>query len=260
MFASDVEVTLTALEFKLLTMLYDRRGRVLSFVGLLALVWRAGATRYGHWSIFFGFVSLLPFCAICLRRTASALADGAVVAFALLSTLFFLGAVHAGPGFLLSEAKAAMSSNTRALFHRKSFVIQRKEEWLAFEKSVVLPRIKAAVGEDPVDLLMTDQGIVLAMGLHYDPRPVFQSYSAYTPELARRNEAHFANANAPRFVILKMQPIDGRLPMQEDGLALTMLLRRYRPLIFRCILRVSDALEPRVVRASAERLPRSRYL
>ena len=205
---------------------------VVFLTGLLALVWRAGATRYGHWPIFFGFASLLPFCAICLRRTASAQVESAVAGFALLASLFFLAALHASPGFLVSEAKAALSSNIRALLHRKSFVIQRKDEWLAFEKSVDLPRIRAAVGEDTVDLLMTDQGLVLAMGLNYDPRPVFQSYSAYTPELARRNEAHFAGAKAPKFVILKMQPIDGRLPMQEDGLALSMLLRRYRPRLF----------------------------
>ena len=40
-FASETEVSLTALEFKLLTMLYDRRGRVLSRDTLLDEVWGA---------------------------------------------------------------------------------------------------------------------------------------------------------------------------------------------------------------------------
>jgi hypothetical protein len=73
--------------------------------------------------------------------------------------------------------------------------------------------------------------MLLLNGFNYAPRPVFQSYSAFTPKLARLNESYFLAADAPNYVLLRLDYIDERLPMSEDGLALIALLRRYRPVL-----------------------------
>ncbi len=64
---------------------------------------------------------------------------------------------------------------------------------------------------------------------NYHPRPVFQSYSAYTPDLLERNAAFYRSEQAPSFVLCHLAVIDGHLPAMEDGPALLELFRRYRP-------------------------------
>lgn len=78
-----------------------------------------------------------------------------------------------------------------------------------------------------VDIYSYDQMRVLASKLDWDPRPVFQSYSAYTPALAERNARHLRSPSGPDWVVFSPQPIDGRYPSSEDGPSWLELLRRY---------------------------------
>ncbi|MBS0584395.1 MAG: hypothetical protein JSS42_14965 [Proteobacteria bacterium] len=204
----------------------------LAFFGALSfIVWRASLTRADHWPMFFACASLIPLAALCCEgryRSArsSTVAAGIVV---LLSMTAFLATSPATPGAMVSEAGASVAQNLRVLRGLKRFERARKAEWEALRASVKLPRIAETVGRESVDVLMLDQVVALGLELDYRPRPVFQSYQANTAATLRLNEAHFSGDAAPRFVILKMQAIDARFPMQEDGLALAMLLKRYRP-------------------------------
>ena len=90
-----------------------------------------------------------------------------------------------------------------------------------------LPELRAAVGRGTVDLLNYEQGVLLLNGLRYHPRPVFQGYAAYTPALLSKNLNFYQSARAPDFVVVKIQSIDGRYPMQDDSLVLAELPRRY---------------------------------
>lgn len=80
-----------------------------------------------------------------------------------------------------------------------------------------------------VDIYPTDINCVLAHGMAWKPRPVFQSYSAYTPGLQMLNRAHIAGADAPDHLFVDVKPIDGRLPVLEEGNAWPCLAQRYRP-------------------------------
>jgi hypothetical protein len=77
------------------------------------------------------------------------------------------------------------------------------------------------------DLYSYEQTLVFAEGLSYAPRPVFQSYSAYTPELARMNAEHLRAAKAATNILFAIQPIDQRFPALEDGYSWLELLARY---------------------------------
>ena len=79
-----------------------------------------------------------------------------------------------------------------------------------------------------VDLYPNDQTLLLAANRAYDPRPIMQSYSAYTPELAFLNAEHLRGARAPKTVFFAIQPIDGRFPSLEDGPSWPALAGRYR--------------------------------
>lgn len=79
------------------------------------------------------------------------------------------------------------------------------------------------------DIYSYDQAFLFASPNDWDPRPVFQSYSAYTPELAAINLRHLSGPEAPDNVVFDVQPIDGRLPSLEDGPSWPALLGDYTP-------------------------------
>lgn len=79
-----------------------------------------------------------------------------------------------------------------------------------------------------VDLYPNSQALLLAAGRDYDPRPVFQSYSAYTPELAFLNARHLEGPHAPNTAFFAVEPLDGRYPALEDGPSWPALLGLYR--------------------------------
>lgn len=77
------------------------------------------------------------------------------------------------------------------------------------------------------DIYPFGQSVLLANGLDWAPRPVLQSYSAYTPSLEADDAAHLAGSAAPENILFAVQAIDGRLPALEDGASWPALLSRY---------------------------------
>jgi len=99
-------------------------------------------------------------------------------------------------------------------------------------KVIALPAIRTYVGDEPVDLLNDNrQGLVVLNRFTYRPRPVFQSYSAYTRPLLETNARHFQGDSAPRYVLLRINSLDSRYPTLDDSLALLEVLRSYRPVM-----------------------------
>jgi hypothetical protein len=80
-----------------------------------------------------------------------------------------------------------------------------------------------------VDIYSFDQVQLLVHPWDYRPRPVIQSYSAYTPSLLRLNADHLRGADAPATVFFRLREIDGRWPAQMDSLSWPELLSRYEP-------------------------------
>lgn len=79
-----------------------------------------------------------------------------------------------------------------------------------------------------VDIYSANQAELLASRNRWQPRPVFQSYTAYTPWLAARNREFLRSADVPEHLLLRIEPIDGRLPALEDGASWATLVQRYR--------------------------------
>jgi hypothetical protein len=69
---------------------------------------------------------------------------------------------------------------------------------------------------------------VLAASGKWTPRPVIQSYTAYTRELAERNAEHLRGRDAADTVFVRVTPIDNRLAALDDGHSWRVLLERYR--------------------------------
>ena len=168
----------------------------------------------------------------------------------LLGFLLFLyrGGVGAGFGLLISlmawcligahywpvDPKSDWNRTTDALVHgivkarneagdldefRRSFEEARE----ALAATAALPPTSGIV-----DLYPNSQALLLASNRDYYPRPVMQSYSAYTPELAFLNAAHLEGPHAPDTAFFAIEPLDGRYPALEDGPSWPALLGQYR--------------------------------
>jgi hypothetical protein len=78
-----------------------------------------------------------------------------------------------------------------------------------------------------VDTYPGNGAALMAHGLRYVPRPVMQSYKAYTPELAALNASHLRSDRAPASILFQNIAIDGQFPSLQDGPSWPELLTRY---------------------------------
>ncbi|MFZ0313961.1 MAG: hypothetical protein WAL85_14735 [Candidatus Korobacteraceae bacterium] len=77
------------------------------------------------------------------------------------------------------------------------------------------------------DIYPMDQAALLASGNAWSPRPVLQSYSAYTQSLAQLDEQHLLAPDAPDHVIFRIASVGSRFPPLDDGPSWVPLLSRY---------------------------------
>lgn len=80
------------------------------------------------------------------------------------------------------------------------------------------------------DLYSMDLAPMIAAGIDWKPRPVIQSYAAYTSPLAILNAAHLSN-DPPSRVFFTISPIDNHYPSLEDGLSWLSLLGNFNPVV-----------------------------
>lgn len=109
----------------------------------------------------------------------------------------------------------------------------KENEWLEKNFKNALQRIehkaKFPLSEGTTDIYSYNQSYLIASGNNWSPRPVFQSYAAYTPSLMQKNKNHLLWEASPDNVILKVEPIDDRIPSAEDGASWLPLLTHYTP-------------------------------
>lgn len=100
---------------------------------------------------------------------------------------------------------------------------------IRFEKAKAEIRSEYALPalDGTADFYEYDQSALLATSNKWDPRPVIQSYSAYTPDLAQINERHLRGMSPPEWVLFDLQSIGGRLPSLDDGSSWPALLDNY---------------------------------
>lgn len=87
---------------------------------------------------------------------------------------------------------------------------EKRENWS-------LEGIRDDVGTRTVDVINFQQGYVFINQLNYRPRPVFQSYSSYTPTLQALNLDHYQSEARPDLVLFQMESVDNRLVWLDDA-------------------------------------------
>jgi len=198
---------------------------VLFLAAVWFVSWKHGFTRADGHVLGFFLVSLMLGLALPdLAPTQSRWWFGGLL------PLGLLGLWLADPESFRNAPRAAFDRGRIALHYLVRPGIVRTEfeaNYAARRKLHDLPKLRAAIGAGTVDLLNFEQGLLFLNGLNYHPRPIFQSYSAYTDALLQKNAGFFRRPNAPEFVIVRLSTIDGRYPTQDDSLVLAELPLRY---------------------------------
>ncbi len=209
----------------------------IALCGLTIFVaWRAGFTRADTHVVIFVLTAwlvlpLLPSVTLAatpwLRAASLVLAVAAVP----IADRAYNPGVNHQHGELAVASLRTLRSNlgllARPLTYRPLLVATLDRERLRLD----LPQTRAAVGTRSVDLVGTQQGVVLFNGLAYRPAPVFQGYGAYTPRLQQLNADAYSGPDRTDFVLLAYSPIDGNLPTSENALAFTTLYQNYHPVL-----------------------------
>jgi hypothetical protein len=97
---------------------------------------------------------------------------------------------------------------------------QRRNE---IKQQYTVPAMQGTTDAYPWDL-----GYVLASDNTWAPRPVIQSYSAYTDKLAKLNEEHLVSDKAPDNILFAIYSLDNRFPAMDDGLSWPTLINNYQ--------------------------------
>jgi hypothetical protein len=122
-----------------------------------------------------------------------------------------------------------LTDTVTALFMPVRFKHRLEAHLESWRRNELLPQIPAIVGHAPVGVLNYDQKVAILNGLNFRPHPVFQCYSAYTPELQRLNSDFFDSEEAPEYVLWRYGTIDQRFPTLDDGRIILRILDSYSP-------------------------------
>jgi hypothetical protein len=202
------------------------------------VAWKAGFVRQqAHATIYFAFAAIAPFIIgygenlrskfarriLALRYFAVSIA---------LAGLFVAGDfVNYTPGNFVSLWSKRIVRNVSTLASLPEAKARLNERVSELKQQYDLPNIRARVGQSPVDIMSWGQGLIFLNEMAWRPRPVFQSYVAFTPDLISINGDFYAGDRAPEFVVFKLQAIDRQFPLMNDNEALKILLRDYQPLL-----------------------------
>ncbi len=102
-------------------------------------------------------------------------------------------------------------------------------EWSlpALQTLRVSDEVSEMVKGGTVDDVPSELDIVTSNGWRWNPRPVIQSYSAYTPVLDQLNAAHLASGQSAEHILLQWEDIDGRQPLLDDAASWRSLFDHY---------------------------------
>lgn len=82
------------------------------------------------------------------------------------------------------------------------------------------------IGNNTIDVFPWDAEYIIENKLNYDPRPIFQSYSAYTDYLVGVNYKTYLD-HAPEFILYDYETVDFRYPFNDDLLIHFFICKNY---------------------------------
>jgi hypothetical protein len=133
--------------------------------------------------------------------------------------------------------------------------IQFEQAKAAIQKAYPLPQFTGTADVYPYDIV----AVLARDKLKWAGRPIPQSYTAYMPELDRKNAEWLRSPHAPETVLWSWGPIDGRYTTLDDASSWPILMSRYKLvdstaqfLVMRRNADSKDAIERRLLTVDAK--------
>jgi hypothetical protein len=211
------------------------RGLLLAWVAsLLFLSWKHGIARGDayHVAYFFGFVPVLALALEILPGASSrarlwARVSGMLAC--LLSVVALQSWFFAPMGRSLQQPFRNFGYYAGCLLRPADYCQHMNEGIAAKRDEARLPAMREFIGHATVDVFGDNAAYAIFNDLDYQPRPVFLSYLACTPQLMRLNERFYLSPAEPEYVMFGLGGIDRRFAPLEDALLLRDLLINYTP-------------------------------
>jgi hypothetical protein len=111
----------------------------------------------------------------------------------------------------------------------------------SLQENILPDSVVKLIGKESVDAYPWDYSIIPANNLKWQPRPVIQSYAAYTHWLDNENSKHFESKKAATFLIWQLnkvsknimsgsfESIDGRYLLNDEPNTIISILCNYEP-------------------------------
>ena len=96
-------------------------------------------------------------------------------------------------------------------------------------EDVLQPEILSLLKDKTVDIFPWDISVIYYNKLKYIPRPVMQSYSVYTSALDQLNAAELRSSRSADFLLARIECVDGRYCLSEEGETHRAIVEKYRP-------------------------------
>ena len=202
-------------------------------IGIITLVtvwviFKEGFVRHDSHDLIFFAVAPLVLVAFAPRKRPWLLVSGVLV----LTGIFVIAVNGATPIHLrpdLSVRNLSSEVGTLASSDRSAVVIDQSRQSLR-ETYAIPSSMVAMMQGHTVDIAPYEQNVAWTYPkIRFDPLPVIQDYSAYTPSLDQLDVNYLASPDAPRFIL--RQPgvaIDGRDPGFEPPATQLAIECRYR--------------------------------
>jgi hypothetical protein len=218
---------------------------IVSIVGVGFIVWKEAFVRHDLHLIFFYYylmyISVFIFCIHNDKSEPTTINEywlNPILQKVILCLIFVLPLLVVGKGYygyyfdhrIVTDKIQKINSNIKyfanptLMWKQKSKLVEQRRGVRSENQYLIL---KDYVKQDTIDIYNYNQNILLHNNLNWLPRPIFQSYSAYTSKLLKTNESHIIQ-NGPKFVLFNNETIDGRLPLLDDNLWIRQLFHRYK--------------------------------
>jgi len=203
---------------------------ILLSMGLLFLAFKHGFVRHdGHVYGFFAVYSIFFVCAyiICKNDTCPK-----VRVFSVLLSILFVACIYNGFPSIMEDnviQKIPAYELSWSLISNQTYQTQVSDNAknnIKHDYPLDNKTIQYLNGKT-VDIFPWDIALVWAYDFNWSPRPIFQSYSAYTPHLDDLNAQHFSKGDAPQAVLYSYKSIDGRYPIFDEPHTFANILHNY---------------------------------
>jgi hypothetical protein len=146
--------------------------------------------------------------------------------------LFILSALSITAGLIVRDHAIDYQSTERyalikLLFPNKEIARKYQKEIRELYPDNLPSEFLSQAKNKTVDIFPHHIAVLYAYDLNWSPRPVFQSYSAYTPLLDQMNASHFEKNNAPDNIVYSYLSVDNRYLLFDEPAVFRTLLKNY---------------------------------